>query len=621
MRSRLVTFDLVASVGSLLLTQTLGGNQAALAGATILVDPDVRISHDGNVPHMEAYVVASSTNADLLLAGGDLLVPGRGDETRLYFSADAGARWNPVLLPDEVTGGWDNAVAAGPGGAMYFLTGSMAVQQGLTLYRTNDGAKTWARTLLAGTLRGVDRPHMIVDTTSSATRGRVYIAAEGGPGLLVTSSSDEGRTFSAPVVACPRRPGWNPSTTASPMVLSDGTLLVPCLEYPNYPAREDWSAGEAGLVASTDGGATFAPYRPAVRMGRGLARNFWPARARGDVFAAGNFMPGPSFASAPTGGLFPDRLYAAWQDVDASGRSELLFSWSTDRGATWTAPIPVDASQAGARAKQAVPMVAVNPEGIVGVAWFDGRADSTGNSYDIYFAASVDGGRTFLPASRVSSATSRPTSGLNVLARARVGESGANGDRVIALGSPFNTRAAGGDYSTMAVDSVGRFHPLWTDGRTGTWQLYTATVRVIAEQTMQQLAADSTRRCVIDSKQVQLVFGESEWNATTHEMRLPVRLVNTSAATIGEPLSVRVSVLPLGARLNSFFPTPTDVLPTLVDPANGNVVEVMTFRYPVSPRAPLFPNGSSVSIDWRVRLPSPAWIESSLSATVTGTGC
>lgn len=607
------------TASSLLLTQVGTSNQLAPGGATtIIVDPDVRISYEGNLPHMEAYIAASASLADVLIAGGDLLVPGRGDETRLYFSSDAGARWSPVLLSDEVNGGWDNAVAAGPDGAMYFLTGNF--RQGLVLYRTNDNGKTWSRTPLADTLRG-DRPHMIVDNTTTATRGRVYIAAEMRAGLGVVSSSDGGQTFGTAVVACPRRPGWNPSTTASPMVLSDGMLLVPCLEYPDFPARNDWSSAEIGLVESRDGGRTFSPYRPTVTVGRGMPRNYWPARARGDVFGALNYFQGPSFASAPAGTPFGDRLYAAWQDVDAGGRSELFFSWSADRGVTWSSPAAVDASQAGGRARQAVPMLAVNREGVIGVAWFDGRMDREGKSYDVYFTASVDGGRTFLPSARVSTATSRPTTGLNVLATARVGDSTPNGERVIAMGSPFNRRAAGGDYSTMAVDAAGRFHPLWTDARSGTWQLYTSTIRIVPEQTMQRLASDRTRRCVVDSSQIQLVFGESQWNAATNEMSMPVRLVNTSAATFVEPLSVKVSVVPLQERMRAYFPNAVEVLPKLVHPANGTLTDLVSFTYPVSPRAPLFPGGSSVSVDWQVRLPSSAWIESSLSATVTGTGC
>jgi len=617
--SFLLNVGLLLAASALVLAQARDPNQSAVAGgAQIIVDPDVRVSYEGNVAHMEAYVVASATHPDILLVGGDLLVPGRGDETRLYHSSDAGARWKPILLPEEVNGGWDNAVAAGPDGSLYFLTHSF--QGALTLYRTTDNGRTWSSTSLANTLRG-DRPHMTVDHTAAATRGRVYIAAETGPGLGVVSSSDGGQTFAAPVVACARRPGWNPSTTASPMVLSDGTLLVPCAEYPNYPARSDWSSGEIGLVESTDGGRTFGAYRSALTIGRGLSRNFWPARTRGEVFTSGNYMPGPSFASAPAGSPFQDRLYAAWQDVDSSGRSELLFSWSADRGRTWSSPAPIDASQAGAGTRQAVPMLAVNREGVVGVAWFDGRADPANKNYDVYFTASVDGGRTFLPVARVSSETSRPTSGGNALAMARPADSALNGERVIALRSPFNLRAAGGDYSTMAVDSAGRFHPLWTDARTGTWQLYTSTVRVVSEQTVQQLKSDPARQCVINSGQVQLVFGESQWNAVTSEMSMPVRLVNTSAATIVEPLRVKVSVVPLSERIRSYFPNAAAVLPRLVDPENGTPSDGVTYTYPISVRTPLFPNGSSVEINWRVRLPSPSWLESSLSATVTGSGC
>ena len=62
-----------------------------------------------------------------------------------------------MLLSDEVNGGWDNAVAAGPDGAMYFPTSK--VRQGLVLYGTNDNGKAWSRTPLGDTLRG-DRPHI-----------------------------------------------------------------------------------------------------------------------------------------------------------------------------------------------------------------------------------------------------------------------------------------------------------------------------------------------------------------------------------------------------------------------------------------------------------------------------
>ena len=61
-----------------------------------------------------------------------------------------------------------------------------------------------------------------------------------------------------------------------------------------------------------------------------------------------------------------------------------------------------------------MPRQAVNREGVVCVEWFNARVDHEGKSYDVYFTTSVDGGRR----ARISSATSRPTSGLNVLATA-----------------------------------------------------------------------------------------------------------------------------------------------------------------------------------------------------------
>src|SRR5271154_3003688 len=61
--------------------------EAQINNASIFVDPDVRVSYDGDVVHMEAYATASATNADLLVAGGELIVPGRrlyASEARIY---------------------------------------------------------------------------------------------------------------------------------------------------------------------------------------------------------------------------------------------------------------------------------------------------------------------------------------------------------------------------------------------------------------------------------------------------------------------------------------------------------------------------------------------------------
>jgi hypothetical protein len=283
----------------------------------VFVDPDVRVSHDGNIVHTEAYVSASATKPNLLLAGGELIFPDRranATEAQIYRSGDAGARWSPVLLPDEVNGGWDNGIASGPDGIAYFVTSNS--ERGLTVYRTTDGGITWASTVLREA-NGWDRPHVAVDNTSSAFSGSFYVAGKAEDGVRVLRSSDGGKTFLPSVTACPHPQGWNAATSASPLVLGDGTLIVPCMPYPNDPERATWVDAEVGIVRSRDGGKTFSPYRKIFVAHRSSARQVYAARARGTVLLSGNFMLGPAFAVAPPTGLFADRIYAVWQDVDA----------------------------------------------------------------------------------------------------------------------------------------------------------------------------------------------------------------------------------------------------------------------------------------------------------------
>jgi hypothetical protein len=105
-----------------------------------------------------------------------------------------------------------------------------------------------------------------------------------------------------------------------------------------------------------------------------------------------------------------------------------------------------------------VPEVAVNKHGVIGVSWIDGRDDPSGRCDALYFTASLDGGETFLPERRVSSARSCPDSAAN--------------------GGAFKRWPHGGDYYGLTAMADGRFHLFWADGRAGTFQLWAANVQV-----------------------------------------------------------------------------------------------------------------------------------------------
>jgi len=610
--------------------QAINGDQG-VTKARIYVDPDIRVTYDGDVVHMEAYVTASVTNPDLLFAGGELIVPGRSrsaTEARLYRSNDAGASWTFILLPNEVNGGWDNAIAGAVGDTAYFLTSNM--DKGLTVYSTSDGGKTWTSAVLKGT-DGWDRPQIAVDATNGMYGGRLYVAAEASDGVRVMYSVDAGRTFRPPVTACPHPDAWNAATEPSPLVLSDGTLVVPCAPYPNYPQRAAWSAGEVGIVTSFDGGQTFKPFNKVGVVHHQLDQNMYAARFRGDVLMSGNFMQGPSFAVAPPGAPFADRIYAAWQDIISASCSRLVLSWSADHGSTWSTPIDVDSLGStcdGVAARQGVPMLGVNLEGVVGVAWFDGRSAVEHKGYDVYFTASLDGGNTFLPPVRVSSATSMPIAGLNITPAADISESSRQGEAVLSMTSPFSQRATGGDNSSMAVDALGRFHPFWADAREGAWQLYTATVRVLNDREMEALTMAASSRaktasedCRSDGTRIRLIPGMTKWNGVTNEAFVPVRLVNDSSTLITNPIVVRVFPLPAKEQVRTILGDASVLSPKIFDPGQAAFSDRAVFEYPASSSSPLFPNGVSVPQLWRFRIPHAEFADFSLKSEIAASGC
>ena len=155
---------------------------------------------------------------------------------------------------------------------------------------------------------------------------------------------------------------------------------------------------------------------------------------------------------------FRNRVYAVWlgRKDPEEDRLDVLLSYSVDWGMTWSEPVMVNTST-GARAggHRGFPFVAVNRAGVVGVRWTAWPENQLTMCTDIYFAASLDGGASFLPDKQISSAT-----------------------------ACCDTRQTerrmcwGGEYSGMATGADGAFHAIWTDTRTGVPQNWMATVKV-----------------------------------------------------------------------------------------------------------------------------------------------
>jgi hypothetical protein len=414
-------------------------------------DTPVRVGAGADtLPVLEPHLAIHPRVPARLVAGAVVverpeLVPGDGapgvSRSRCVSlaSLDGGRRWTAHAFP--VPDCLDPWVALHPDGAALFAMISTRGSR-LLVYRSPDGGRSWPSSP-ADFGPGHDHATLVVDTTGGPRNGHVYLVSRqdvrradslSRSHLYVARSADAGRTWDTTRVL----PFSLAMNTMSSAVLSDGTLVVPLSTFGAPLGDVDW------FVASTDGARTFS--EPVIAR-RGCARSF------------------PHLTADGSRGPLRDRLYYVCND---SAYARILVFASGDRAQRWTPAVAANAAARGSAAPGVSPYVrtavaAVDAAGVLGVSWYDARHDpDTARGRDrcqeLFFTASLDGGRTFLPDSRVST-------GRNCPATPRNGPAGARW-------------RAGGDYHGLVAAPGGRFHLLWADSRSGVYQLRFASVRV-----------------------------------------------------------------------------------------------------------------------------------------------
>jgi hypothetical protein len=441
-----------------LLLLALSANSAAPnTQAPYAIGPNVQVSSSqATIPHYETYVAADRKKAGHLVAGAIALRPGNQTDNVFYVSFDAGATWSHTLtVPVAV----DPSCAIGLGGAAFASSvHDLPDEKGtpvLSVYRSSDGGRTWKPSSIRGDIPPIDRPYLTVDDTDSVFKNHIYVHAyrysrKPAADVLFFPASNEGRSFENILVnraTTFEKPWFFP---ANGVVGNDGTFFALIAELDdskrNMSYRTDAASAPSAenavlnVFASHDGGKTL-----------GLAGKIGDAYY--DWRVPQLSLPAPAIDRSR--GPFRDQLYAVWPDARYDHRTKILFSSSMDHGRTWTAPTVVDDDAtdhaANSRPNNFMPMVAVNRDGVVGVSWYDRRDHPDNLGYYARFRSSVDGGRTWLPSVRVSTAAHM---------------------------SSEDTRKNSGDTAGLAADAGGVFHPVWIDNRTGVPQMWTATVKV-----------------------------------------------------------------------------------------------------------------------------------------------
>jgi hypothetical protein len=436
---------------------------------------NIRVSNDAYKAHSEPMLAINPANPLNLVGGSKFFTdPARYRfQIGTYTSFDGGCTWTdngvlPGFPPSEITS--DVTVAFGPENRVYVavLYTDDEHDSGIAVSTSTDGGKTFGKAVRAyddptGAVLS-DKPWITVDMSSGPHRGNVYVVWSYDYGgncgydnackqeVGFARSVDGGRAFSAarqvegaaPFCTNPA-PGRSPgdhtcdgALGAVPAVLPDGTLAVA------YDYMDVTSSGKIptrlAIITSPDGGATWtAPLLIATISD--ILGVFPPDRYRNASLLA--------FAADAAHG----RLYVAWADK-RTGDADILFATSSDQGRTWSAPARVNDDASGDGANQFQPQLAVAPNGVVTVSFFDTRRDSHHHLIDVYLAQSVDGGASFLPNVRVTSQSWDPTVDAPV---------DGSGLQFI------------GDYQGLAASNQFAL-PFWNDTRTGSQEIFTALV-------------------------------------------------------------------------------------------------------------------------------------------------
>ena len=515
--------------------------------------PQIRVGPNAHISRAtadrmltETDMAAHPTNPNRLLACSMIFTPEDISFHNVAFvSDDGGATWSLAVEIDHTTFVGDPDCNYGPDGSAYLVSLALhyeaTADHEMLVHRSPDGGVTWQDSTI---LPFIDREYIAADDTRGEHHGRLYLhgntvdqpTVDGGERIVFTlfRSDDGGRSFTGPDRILPVGEAF-PVGTGNGVVLGDGSYVMSYFQLPSQEAlveEPEEQQGTVEVLRSLDGGDSFeaaasvSAYHPCWGVGQGGM---------------------PYLAADRSGGAFGDRLYLVWSD-NRSERCEILLSHSSDRGATWSAPVTVNDDHAPEDwlrgANHSMPVVAVNSAGVVGVTWFDRREDPDSLGWWARFAASFDGGETFLPSVKVSEVArgSDHSTFVPIYGFASGGgyrrPSQRGGPLRLTIGPDFGFFLGAGDTGGMAVGADGVCHPQWIDDRTGVPQIWTAAVTV----TGRAMPNGSPDLADLDDLTglVTIDLANSNFDPATKLTTIDATLVNTSDSALSTPLKLRV---------------------------------------------------------------------------------
>jgi hypothetical protein len=263
---------------------------------------------------------------------------------------------------------------------------------GVVAVSSIDGGLTWTKTnpvVLHSTLTAFEDKYWVAADAnpSSSFKDRLYVAWDSNVPcgfscvnqvLLVSSSSDQGKTWTTPVKINDGTSSSERVIYAFPAVAPDGTVYVLWHDYARQIIFMDKSA---------DGGNSWGTDVAVASTNIGFGVD-----AFSGFFCNGGRVatPAPQMAIDSAG-----NVYVVFVKDGKPGKQvnlDVFVTKSTDRGATWSQPQRVGSTGTG---HQYNPAIAIDSLGGISVSYLDRRDDPNNCRTNTYLSHSTDGGATF----------------------------------------------------------------------------------------------------------------------------------------------------------------------------------------------------------------------------------
>lgn len=350
-----------------------------------------------------------------------------------WRTLDGGMTWTATSVPFSGTSG-DPVTAYDSLGRLYYDNMKSPIT-GTWVNKSTDGGVTWGTAVSANV--GNDKNWIAADQTGGPYSNYIYGAMT--PGNIVRST-DAGATFTTMATFSNTLPGAMTCVGANGSVQGGSVYAV------MHTGAN--SAGIYTIYRSTNGGANF------TMMSTNQYSNYIGTEISGRSTVQGmRTRPYPMIAADNSYGPNRGRLYLVYASNNPAGnggKSDIFLRYSTDFGATFSAPVVVNDDANSQDNFQFFPAIWCEKNtGKLYIKWYDTRLCPTSDSMDVYATYTTNGGQTFAPNQRVTNKTFK-----------------------IKLASSGTAPAYQGDYDAINGNPVSSM-VCWTDFRNSNYGSYT----------------------------------------------------------------------------------------------------------------------------------------------------